>query len=65
MNAMARERFSPADVLRFVETDLPEIGVGDVLERVHDATARPHASPILRGAAYIAALEGDPWRSQV
>ncbi len=54
----------PAD-LRLVETDLPEIGPGGVLERVHRATVSRQASPILRRAAYLAALKGDPWRLQM
>jgi NADPH:quinone reductase-like Zn-dependent oxidoreductase len=59
---IAYERFTTADGVRLVETDLPEIGSGDVLMRVHRTTVRTHASPILRGAAYLAALKGDPWR---
>jgi hypothetical protein len=65
MDIGAQERLGPADVLRFAETHLPEVGSSDVLKRVHRATVGPHAPPILRGAAYIAALKGDPWRPQV
>ncbi len=60
----AQAQSSPADVLRFVETDVPVIGPRDAL-KVHCATVSPHVSPTLRGAAYIAALKGDPWRPQV
>ena len=62
---IALERFGPSNVLRLAGTNLSEIGSGDVLMRVHCTTVNPHASPILRGAAYFAALEGDPWRPQV
>jgi hypothetical protein len=62
---IAYERFTPANGRRLVETDLSEIGSGDVLMRMHCTTASPHASPILRGAAYLAALKGDPWRPQM
>ena len=62
---IAHEQFGPADLLRLVEADLAETGSGDVLMRVHCRTARPPASPILRGAAYLAALKGDPWRPQM
>ena len=44
---------------------LRRLNPGDVLEPAHRATVSPHGSPILRGAAYIAALGGDPWRSRV
>ncbi len=60
----AQERFGPADVLRSVGTNLSEIDRGDVLKRVNGATVNPHVSPILRGAASIALLIGDPWRPQ-
>ena len=65
MGIGAQERFGPADVLRSVEADRCESGPGDVLKRVHRATVTPHGAPFLRGAAYIAALDGDPWRPQV
>ena len=62
---IAHERLAPTDDLRFGEIGLPEIGLGDVLLRVHCTTVSPHASPVLRGAAYLAALKGDPWRPQM
>ena len=61
---MAYERFGPPNGLRFVETDLPPIGSGDVLMGEQRPTVSAHASLILRGAAYLAALRGDPWRPQ-
>jgi hypothetical protein len=65
MDIAAQERFGPADVLRSVETDRSESRPGDVVKRVHCATVSPHGSPVLGGAAYITALQGDPWRPQV
>ncbi len=64
-DAGAQERSGPAAVLRHVQSELPESGPGDVLKRVHRVTGTPHVAPPLRGAAYIAALDGDPWRPQV
>jgi hypothetical protein len=64
MNAITPERFAPADVVRFLATGLPEVNTGDLPTHVASANAGPHSSPILRGAAYIAALDGDPWRSR-
>ncbi len=37
MKAIVQERFGSPEVLRLVDTDLPEIGAGDVLVRVHAA----------------------------
>jgi hypothetical protein len=37
MKAMVQERFGLPDVLRLVDTDLPEVGADDVLVRVHTA----------------------------
>ena len=50
---------------RFVEAEPPESGPGDLLKPVHRAAVTPHGAPFLRRAAYIAALDGDPWRPQV
>ena len=61
----AQEQSGTADVRRFVETEPHAIDPGGGLKRVHRATVSPHASPVLRGAAYIAALKGDPWRPQM
>ncbi len=64
MKAIAHEVLDP-DVLQFVETDLFENVSASVRPRViHDAVGR-HRIPILRGAAYFAALNGEPWRAQV
>jgi hypothetical protein len=62
MNATALERSAPADVLRFLATGLPQVVTDDTPTQVARANAGPRPSPILRGAAYIAALDGDPWR---
>ena len=67
---IAHDTVGSADDLRFekidlAEIDLPELPRGDVLMRVHCPKVSPHASPILRGAAYLAALKGDPWRPQM
>ena len=62
---IVQEQFGPADLLRLTETDLAETGSDDVLMGVHCPTVSPHALPILRGAAYLAALKGDPWRPQM
>ena len=64
MHAIAPQQCGPADVLRFGEIDFPDVGLGEALERVRRATISPHVSPF-SGAAYIAALRGDPWRPQV
>lgn len=62
MNPIAHEVLDPTDVLQFVETDLPESGSVSVRPRVlHDAVVRGR-TVILRGAAYLAALDGEPWR---
>jgi NADPH:quinone reductase-like Zn-dependent oxidoreductase len=41
MKAIVQERFGPPDVLRLVDTDLPEVGAGDVLVRMHAAALNP------------------------
>ena len=64
-DAGAQERSGPAAVLRFVKAEPPGSGPDGLLKRVHRATVTPHGAPFLRGAAYIAALDGDPWRPQV
>ncbi len=65
MKAIAHEVCDPTDVLQFVETDLLENDSASVRPRVlHDAVGL-RRSPILRGAAYLAALNGEPWRPHV
>lgn len=65
MDTIAHELLDPTDVLQWVETDLPENGSASVAPRVlHNAVGRPR-TVILRGAAYLAALDGEPWRPHV
>src|SRR6476659_9468250 len=58
MRAIVQERFGPPDVLRLVDTDLPELGVGDVLVRVHAAALNPYDWHIVRGDPLVARLMG-------
>jgi NADPH:quinone reductase-like Zn-dependent oxidoreductase len=59
MKAIVQERFGPPDVLRLVDTDLPEIGPGDVRVRVHAAALNPYDWHMLRGDPMIARLMPD------
>lgn len=59
MKAMVQDRFGPPDVLRLADTGLPEVGVGDVLVRVHAAALNPADWHILRGDPLVARLMGD------
>ena len=59
MKAIVQERFGPPDVLRLVETDLPEVGADDVLVRVHAAALNPYDWHIMRGDPLIARLMGE------
>jgi NADPH:quinone reductase-like Zn-dependent oxidoreductase len=59
MKAIVQERFGPPDVLQLVDTDLPEVGAGDVLVRVHAAALNPYDWHILRGDPLIARLTGE------
>jgi hypothetical protein len=62
MRVTAHEGIDSTDVLQVEGTDLLEDGSADIRAPVlHDAVL--HISPILRGAAYLAALDGDPWRT--
>ena len=56
MKAIVQERFGPPDVLRLVDTDLPEVGAEDVLVRVHAAALNPYDWHIMRGDPLIARL---------
>jgi NADPH:quinone reductase-like Zn-dependent oxidoreductase len=58
MKAIVQERFGPPDALRFVDTDPPEVGAGDVLVRVHAAAINPADWHILRGDPLVARLMG-------
>jgi NADPH:quinone reductase-like Zn-dependent oxidoreductase len=59
MKAIVQERFGSPDVLRFVDTDPPEIGPDDVLVRVHAAALNPYDWHVLRGDPYVARLLGE------
>jgi hypothetical protein len=65
MKAIAHEVLDPRDVLQSVETDLLENGSADVRPRVLHDPVGLQGLPILRGAAYLAALNGEPWRPRV
>lgn len=58
MKAIVQERFGPPDVLRLVDTDLPEFGADDVLVRVHAAALNPYDWHMLRGDPLVARLMG-------
>jgi NADPH:quinone reductase-like Zn-dependent oxidoreductase len=58
MKAMIQDRFGPPDVLRLAEIDVPEIGPGEVLVRVHAAAVNPYDWHMLRGDPLIARLMG-------
>jgi NADPH:quinone reductase-like Zn-dependent oxidoreductase len=58
MKAIVQERFGPPEVLRLVDTDVPEPGAGEVLVRVHAAALNPYDWHMLRGDPYIARLMG-------
>lgn len=58
MQAIVQERFGPPDVLRLVDTELPEIGADHVLVRVHAAALNPYDWHMLRGDPYVARLAG-------
>jgi NADPH:quinone reductase-like Zn-dependent oxidoreductase len=58
MKAIIQERFGPPDVLRLAEIDLPAVGAGDVLVRVHVAALNPADWHVLRGDPLVARLMG-------
>jgi NADPH:quinone reductase-like Zn-dependent oxidoreductase len=58
MKAVIQDRFGPPDVLRLSDTDLPEVGAGDVLVRVHAAALNPADWHIVRGDPLVARLMG-------
>jgi NADPH:quinone reductase-like Zn-dependent oxidoreductase len=59
MKAIVQERFGPPDVLRLADIDVPEVGAGDVLVRVHAAALNPADWHILRGDPRVARLMGE------
>ena len=58
MKAIVQDRFGPPEVLRLADTDLPQVGAGDVLVRVHAAALNPADWHILRGDPLVARLMG-------
>ena len=56
MRAIVQDRFGPPGVLRLADIDLPEIGPGDVLVRMHAAGLNPYDWHMLRGDPLIARL---------
>jgi NADPH:quinone reductase-like Zn-dependent oxidoreductase len=58
VKAIVQDRFGPPEVLRLVDTGLPEAGPGDVLVRVHAAALNPAHWHILRGDPLVARLMG-------
>jgi NADPH:quinone reductase-like Zn-dependent oxidoreductase len=56
MKAMVQERYGPADVLELRDIDVPEVGAGDVLIRVHAAGCGPDVWHIMTGQPYFARL---------
>ena len=58
MQAIVQERFGPPDVLRLVDTEVPEVGPDDVLVRVHAAALNPYDWHMLRGDPYVVRLMG-------
>jgi NADPH:quinone reductase-like Zn-dependent oxidoreductase len=59
MKAIVQERFGPPDVLRLADIDVPEVGAGNVLVRVHAAALNPADWHILRGDPRVARLMGE------
>ena len=58
MQAIVQERFGPPDVLRLVDTEVPEAGPDDVLVRVHAAALNTYDWHMLRGDPYVVRLMG-------
>jgi NADPH:quinone reductase-like Zn-dependent oxidoreductase len=58
MKAVVQDRFGPPDALQLTDTELPEVGAGDVLVRVHAAALNPADWHILRGDPLVARLMG-------
>ena len=58
MKAIVQERFGPPDVLRLVDTDVPEPGADEVLVRIHAAALNPYDWHMVRGDPLVARLMG-------
>src|SRR5215211_6817289 len=58
MKAIVQDRFGPPGVLQLADTDVPQIGPGDVLVRVHAAALNPYDWHMMRGDPYLARLMG-------
>jgi NADPH:quinone reductase-like Zn-dependent oxidoreductase len=58
VKAVVQERFGAPDTLRVADTDVPAIGPGEVLVRVHAAALNPYDWHVLRGDPYLARLLG-------
>lgn len=56
MKAIVQDRFGPPETLELADIELPEIGPGDVLVRVHAAALNPYDWHMLRGDPLIARL---------
>ncbi|QNP74867.1 NAD(P)-dependent alcohol dehydrogenase [Streptomyces roseirectus] len=59
MKAIVQERFGPPDILRLAETDVPEVGAGEVLVRVRAAAINPYDWHLMRGDPFMARLTPD------
>ena len=58
MKAIVQDRFGPPDTLRMVDAEIPAIGSGEVLLKVHAAAVNPYDWHMLRGDPRIARLMG-------
>lgn len=58
MKAITRDRFGSPEVLRFTDIDLPAVGPGELLVRVHAAGVNRGDALELRGWPYITRLMG-------
>jgi NADPH:quinone reductase-like Zn-dependent oxidoreductase len=55
---VVQDRFGTPEVLKLADTEMPEVGAGDVLVRVHAAALNPADWHILRGDPLVARLMG-------
>ena len=65
MKAIAHEVLDPADVLQLVETALLQNDAAGVRHPVLHDSVGLRRSPIRRGAAYVAARDGEPGKPHV
>ena len=56
MKAIVQDRYGPPDTLQLIDTEIPEIGSGEVLVKVHAAAVNPYDWHMLRGDPRIARL---------